>query len=188
MANYQQPHQQARSGPQGVQRAERATGIAKAKVSSPGAEILPRVRKLLNAGRVKNALEVVNAKSSADPMLKNARGVCLLRLQQADAAVRVFRELCLDSSGVILRSDVPVFVKTNFATALLMSGTVSGCVDVLSEIGDERDERVQQLRGAIRAWVSGLPFWRRVLWRLGVEPKKRVTLAFDPGELERGAV
>lgn len=187
MTAYKQPNQQANPAFH-VQRAGRSVESAKRTRPSPGAATLLRVQRLLESGRSKNALELVNAKSSADPVLKNARGVCLLRLHQADAAVRVFRELCLDSSGVILRSDVPVFVKTNFATALLMSGKVSGCVDVLSEIGDERDERVQQLRGAIRGWVSGLPFWRRVLWRLGVEPKKRVTLTFDPGELERGAV
>jgi hypothetical protein len=151
---------------------------------NPAAQTLAKVRALLDAGRAQEAFDLLNARESGDPLLKNARGVCLLRLGLPDLAVRVFRQLCLASGGFMLREDAPTAFKTNYAAALLLSGRPSGCLDVLDEIKDEADPAVRQLRAALAEWEKSLSLWRRVMWRCGVEPKEPVRL--DPqacGEL-----
>lgn len=107
-----------------------------------------------------------------------------MRMDAAGGAIRIYRELVLGSGGLVLRSDVPVVYKTNYATALLRNGNVSGCVSILDEILDEQNQAVQKLRAAIRKWHSGLTFWGKLAWRLGSEPAEPIVLDFAPGDLE----
>ena len=139
-----------------------------------GSLILNKVEVLLAAGRAKEAFDLLNAQESGDPMLKNARGVCLLHMGQPETAVRAFRQLCLAPGGILMRTDVPVVFKTNFATGLLMSNRVGGCLEVIQEIHNETHPSVQRLRAAIARWEAGLTFRQRLFWKLGVEPKQPV--------------
>lgn len=143
---------------------------------NPTAQTLAKVRALLAAERAQEAFDLLTARESGDPLLKNARGVCLLRLGQPDLAVRVFRQLCLTSGGFILRDDAPPAFKTNYATALLLGGHPLGCLEVLNEIEDDSNPAARQLRAALAEWEAGLSLWRRLMWRCGVEPKEPIPL------------
>jgi hypothetical protein len=106
-----------------------------------------------------------------------------MRLGNVKVAVDVYRGLVLSSGGLILRQDVPVVYKTNYATALLLSGNVSGCQRVLNEVNDQSSPPVQRLRDAIHGWVKGMSFWQRLNWWTGGTPTHPVVLNFPPGEL-----
>jgi hypothetical protein len=95
----------------------------------------------------------------------------------------VFRGLVLAAGGLILRDDVPVFFKTNYATALLAAGNLGGCLSVLAEVRDEVNPAVTRLRASIRRWRDGLTFWERLNWWMGGQPERPVALAFAPGDL-----
>src|SRR5262249_577514 len=76
--------------------------------------------------------------------------------------------------------------KTNYATALLLSGNIAGGLRALDEVRDEQCPAVGRLREAVRRWERNLTFWQRVNWWLGGEPDRPLTLDFPPGDLESG--
>ena len=171
---------------QGLDNARAPTPVAnrtQREVGAAGRLTLERIQALLDAGRAEHALNLINAKGAGSPAMENARAVCLLRMQEPGHAVQTLRGINLMRESVCTRRDVPVQFKTNFATALLLSGNVSGCLSVLSEIEDDSHPRVGQLRAAIHRWEASLSFWQRLLWRLGAEPSCPVTIDFLPGEL-----
>ena len=164
-----------------------ATAAQPSPVATPDAveqnPVLAKAEKLLEQGRPKDAFELLNAKSSLDPVLRNARGVCLLRMQQPQLAVRAFREIVLATGSIGLRWNIPLHYKTNLALSLLLDKNVAGCASVLNETGQRDDPRVQRLLNVMRRWESGLTVWQRFMWRLGVEPNVPVTIDFVPGDL-----
>ena len=107
----------------------------------------------------------------------------MLRLESTDEAIAVFRGLAAQS-GIVLKPDAPVIFKTNFATALLASGNLAGCLSVLHETNAEDAPTVRQLRDSIERWRRSLSWWQRLHWLLGDFPSGRVSLDFPLGELE----
>lgn len=63
---------------------------------------------------------------------------------------------------MMLKPDAPLVFKTNFATALLASNNMAGCLSVLHEIKNEEDPTVKRLRAAIAQWKQGLSFWQKL--------------------------
>jgi hypothetical protein len=145
---------------------------------------MQRVLRLAAAGSYQKALGVLSAHGGRDDQLRNARGVCLLRLGKVEEAIRLYRELVLKPGCMWARPELPVHYKTNYATALLLGGHPAGGLDVLAEIKDEQDPRVRQLRAAIKKWESELSFWQKLNWKIGsISPTNRpVKLDFEPGE------
>jgi hypothetical protein len=144
---------------------------------------------LIGQKQYEKALGVLGPAAGQDQELANAMGVCLMRLGRIEEAVRLFRMLVLAPGCTWPRPNLPNVYKTNFATALLLAGHPSGCVEILAEVRDERDAQVQRLRAAIRKWESELSFFQRLNWWVArVEPSGRpVPLEFEPGELLRPA-
>jgi hypothetical protein len=145
------------------------------------ADLLAKVGKLLDDAQPARALELIARARLYSPWVTNATAVCLLRLGQAQRAVELLRGMVL--GGIVVRDDVPTVFKTNFATALLASGNLSGCLRVLTEIHAEQDPAVRRLRAAIRGWEGSLSTWEKVRWFLGGQPDRPVVLDFPPGDL-----
>jgi hypothetical protein len=150
--------------------------------SSPQDEAYRRIVAQIEAGQYEAALKGAQVKSSTDIRLRNAAGVCLLRLGRPAAAVQLFRPLVFAPDGLTLLRDVPDVVRLNFATALLLDGRSSGCTDMLRQV-DRKLPGAQQLRRSIRAWKSQLSLWKRLCWVTGVGAPQKVTLDYVPGEL-----
>jgi hypothetical protein len=148
------------------------------------ADVLAKVERQLQEGEVIRALEAIGRARISSPWLANAAGVCQLRLGNTQTAVDQFRALVLASGGLILREDVPTAFKTNYATALLASGNLSGGIRVLEEIRDEDNPLVERLRSAIHDWKKSLTMWQTVTWYLGGEPPRPLVLDFPLGDLE----
>lgn len=163
-------------------------GIDHAVAISPAAwpqdvvKLLGQVEALLNAGQSRQALDQLRRAKSASPWATNAVGVCLLRNGDARAALDVFRGLAI-SGHLALRQDAPTVFKTNFATALLATNNIVGCLSTLKEIGDECHPAIDRLRTAIGRWEAGLSFWHRLNWYMGGEPSSTVELDFPAGDL-----
>ena len=157
------------------------TGIAEGHPPEARA-VMSQVELFLRAGQPRRALDLLARGKVQSPWATNATGVCLLRLGQADRAVELFRPLVLAGS-LFVRPDVPTAWKVNFATALLLTDNLSGCVEVLADIQEEDHPGVQRLRAALREWRGRLSLWERVRWFLGEQPDRRVELDFPPGEL-----
>ena len=164
---------------------QRGGVAAEHQLSERAAGIYRKVAGLLDAGRAKEALDAVRTHSGTDPCLKNLHGVCLMRAGFASDAVRLYRQLVLSSNGVTLRPEAPTIFKSNFATALLLDGNVTGAEAVLHEAADDLHPAVQKLRAAIARWRSGLSFTQRLQWRFGMDPGQPIELAFPPGDLEQ---
>lgn len=138
----------------------------------------------LDEGHPEAALHVINGcpLGSTDVELRNAKGVCFLRLGKPELAVPLYRSMVL-TSYLSLRDDAPAPVKRNFATALLLNGKVAGCLDVLKESGDDSAPMTQTLRSEIERWKQELSWRERIVWAMGAQPDHPFTPSFVPGEL-----
>jgi hypothetical protein len=143
------------------------------------AKLLNRVKDLLDSDKPQEALNVLSRDDSE--WARNARGVCYLRLGDPRTAVEVLRGLVV-ARHLSLKPEAPTQFKTNFATALLLSGNISGGISTLDEIRDEADPTVQKLRAAIQRWKGSMTFWQRMSWGMGGEPPFPLPLDFAPGD------
>lgn len=147
------------------------------------AQVLVKVKQLLDDQCPDKALEVITRSRLKSPWITNAAGVCQLRLGNAKQAVAALQSLVV-VSAVLLKRDAPVVFKTNYAVALLASDNLPGCLSVLNEIHEEENPTVQQVRAAIQRWKQSLSFWQKVRWYLGDDPRQKVTLDFPLGEVQ----
>ena len=153
-----------------------------AQVVTTNSLTLERIRNLLDTGRVEKAMHLASRLESDLDRL-NTIGVCQMRLRNTEKAVSLYRSLVLASGGVSLRSDVPDRIKVNYATALLLSGNVTGCLSILDELHERETPAAQRLRTAIQRWKRTLPFWHRLKLALGANISHPVELDFEPGEV-----
>jgi len=147
-------------------------------------DLLGKAEQLLAEEQAGGALDLIARAKVNSPWATNALAVCQLRLGNEKVAVDLFRGLVLASGGILLRRDVPVAFKTNYATALLSAQNINGCLSVLSEIKQEEHPAVARLRAAIRRWKEGLSFWQKINWYMGGQPAHPVVLDFPRGDLE----
>jgi hypothetical protein len=149
-------------------------------------EILQSVQQMASLQHYDKAIDLLNA-AGRERQLLNAKGVCLMRLGRFQDAMRLYYSLVLSPGCTWTRPDVPLVYKTNYATALVLGGNLSGCLAILAELNAEQNPTVRRLRGAIKAWESRLTFWQKLNWRFGrIEPAGcAVTVDFEPGEFEQ---
>lgn len=135
------------------------------------------------------ALQLLGA-GGHDWELKNARGVCLLRMGRHVEALQFFRGMLLRAGCVIIRPDLPTYLKGNYATALLMAGQVEGCLQTLTAADDERSPIVIRLRQCLRAWEKRLTLGQWFGWKFGTfsPGPGAVPLDFLPGVFADGLV
>jgi hypothetical protein len=142
-------------------------------------KLLDQVKSLLDAGKPHEALKLLSRDGSE--WARNARAVCYLRLGDAQAAVDMLRGLVV-SGHINLRHDAPLIFKTNFATALFLSGNIDGGASLLHDLRNERHDSVQKLRAAVEKWKSNMSFWEKLRWRLGGKSAP-FSLDYPPGDL-----
>jgi hypothetical protein len=141
---------------------------------------LTRVEQLLREGRPQQALELIPPTDS--PWLRNARGVCLMRLGRPSEAVETLRGLVFNTSGFGVHPDAHPAFQANYATALLLDGNAQGFWGILGGIEDRTHPAVARLDDAVRRWKAGMTFWQRVASVFGVGGP-RFALDLPPGDL-----
>ncbi len=158
--------------------------------ANPGTlhETMTLIRGLLDAGRIDDAMHVIRQSGIASNELRNAMGVCLLRRGQYDKAIELYRLLVLNNGAVTIKNGVPDTYRCNFATALLLSGNIHGCLTMLADIRDSRHAGAVRLRTAVQRWKDSLTRWQRWRFALGSTTiNVPVALDFPPGELTHSA-
>lgn len=129
-----------------------------------------------------------NLLSSAgrDLHIRNALGVCFMRMGKVDEAVNLFRSFVLIPGTTTERPEISNACKRNFATALLMKGMPSGTVSVLVDTQDIEHPMAVRIFAAIKQWEKTLSWFRRMDWKLcNCEPGNcHVPLDFEPGEFD----
>ena len=135
-----------------------------------------------NAGQFEQAIRHLTASHLNNDSIRNARGVCLMRMGKSDDAVRLFRSLVLMPGCTWMMPDTPVIYRTNFATSLLITGRRAGCLSCLLEMAERDHPSVVRLRTAISEWEHRLTWWQWLSWKLGLEPKLPVSMSFPPGD------
>jgi WD40 repeat protein len=150
-------------------------GIAAARVA------IADIAQLLDSGQAAEAIEVLEDLHQATHCEQNALGVCYLRVERVDDAVSTLRPLATERGSLQLRDDVPVNVRANFTTAILLSGDLGRGESLLDRL-DDKHPQVKRLKSAYDAWRKGLSWWRRFQLLFGntAEPLR---LPFPPGEL-----
>lgn len=150
---------------------------------------LARAKQLIQQKKYALAIDQLH-NSGQDVMLKNAKGVCLLRLGNYAAAVNLYREIVFKPGCVWVRPDVPTVYKVNFATALLLTGNLEGGISILGQTLDESHPGVQRLRACIGQWKRKFSLWQRILLMCGFgdESQTVVPLDFELGLFEDGVI
>jgi len=147
-------------------------------------ETLALVRALLDSGKPDDAMHVIRQCGIASNELRNAQGVCLLRRGEYEKAIELYRNLVLNSGAVTVKQQAPDVYRRNFATALLLSGNVHGCLSMLADLRAPQDGGAARIRHAVQRWKQSLTRWQRWRFALGSTGiKTPVTLDFPPGEL-----
>lgn len=148
------------------------------------AHALAKVRALAAENNVGGAIEYIKSIGMSNVQLRNAFGVCLIRAGELDKATDTFRALCV-GEGVVLKSDADPLHLTNYATALLLKGNVSGCLNILQHLRDSEHAATARLRDAVERWRASLSWWQRFNVNLGTyEPGEQIELGYCAGEFE----
>lgn len=152
---------------------------------SPPAELageLAKVAALLSENKAKEALEFIGRAKNGSPWMRNAVGVCQLRLGNANLALETLKGLALSSGGFDLKETAPTVFKTNYGAALLLTGNRDGFFRVLEDLHDVKHPTVDRLRQVVEDWKKGLSFWQKLGWWLGGQGSAP-SLPFPPGDL-----
>jgi len=159
---------------------------AQAKCTSASIEVLGQAMGPLNVTEKSHVERLRNASSASYEELENARGVCLLRAGHFSEALNLFRGLVIADNSSRLRNDVPAHFATNFATALLLCGKVTGCEMVLRELqlAHEVSDAASRLRSAVEKARRSLNWVEKLKVAIGLDFPKPVKLDFPPGNFE----
>lgn len=146
-------------------------------------EKLRHVQKLLDAGEPQKALHYLEIYGSQGPELKNALGVCLLRLGLFEKAMHVLRDLVFQRYICIPRETPPLF-QANYATSLLLlKDSNQAAIDIIKHLPESAHPYITELHQAVRRWQKNLPLTKRIRCRLKVYPHNPIALTVAPGSV-----
>jgi hypothetical protein len=137
---------------------------------------LQHIRQLLEDDRPGEALSFITHSANDSPEMKNARGVCLLRLGRLDEAVAVLRELAYQGlTG--MSHEAPALFRTNFAVALLRANhDKGGALEIADRLDRNEHPEAARLKDAVRRWKESLGPLGRLRCGLGLYPAQPVPL------------
>ena len=141
-------------------------------------EKLSAIQNYLESGNPEKALCLLD--NATQPELINALGVCLMRLNKIDPALRAFRDIIFQNS-ICIPTTTPTLYKANYVTALLLKGFVQTALDIEKTLNKDGHPYVTELKRAVRNWKQSLPWYQRLLCYINRYPNKPLTLPFAPG-------
>ncbi|QDU78453.1 hypothetical protein Pla110_01570 [Polystyrenella longa] len=143
--------------------------------------LIQRVSALSEAGRHKEAFHLLDGENTALPEIRNARGVCLMRMERHREALSLFRALVIPLSCTWMRPELPVIYRANLVTALMLAKLPQGAQNALQEIKEQDHPSVIRLRDAMHHWASQLSWGRWLHWKSGLDMTDEIPLHFPAG-------
>ena len=145
---------------------------------------LEAIQNLINQNRIEEALQSLHHIDNDSLWYQNARAVCLMRSGEPKKAAEILSSYVYKKNTVIFNSNIPLVIKINCVTAMLLEGNVAGALNILNNI-EGNHALIKKVRDAVRNWRRREPLWRRISMRLGMFPFGRpVRLDFTPGEID----
>jgi tetratricopeptide (TPR) repeat protein len=138
---------------------------------------------LINRGDYQHAVSTLQA-AGRENAVRNALGVCLMRLGRHDEALQVLRTFVLSADGVSERGGLIDAYKRNYALALLLTGEIAGAIEVLNATGDLKNKSAAQMCTAVKEWERQLGWFRWLDWKMNkIAPRdSAVKIDFELGE------
>jgi len=136
---------------------------------------------LLDQGKAKEALNLINHVNQHSPAWENAKGVCLLRLGMFDVACAIFRNLVFPSNCISVPSDVPALYRANFATAMLLANHKDSALAVLENMDTNGHPYVTQFLTEVNRWKEGMSLLERMGLAIGWYSKRPFHCECPPG-------
>lgn len=129
----------------------------------------------------KKAIQRLEKNPSNDITEKNAIAVCQLRLGNYDGAINILQGVIYYEHSIVMRDNVPLVHKINFATALLLKGNIGGCETMLSQLSEVTHPVIFNLHKSIMEWRKGLTLFEKI----GViKTNKKPKIDFTPGIMQ----
>lgn len=153
-----------------------------AQVNHESQSNLEKAIHLADSGHCEQALGLLNKGNSLSREITNARGVCLMRMGQAEEAVRILRGMVIPVGVTWMDSKLPVIYRANFALALFLSGRPQGLQETLRELPEKSHPSVVRLYQSLKAWEKSLTFMQWMGWKLGIEQDAPTRVDFVPGD------
>ncbi|MBE0537706.1 MAG: hypothetical protein IH624_18735 [Phycisphaerae bacterium] len=143
---------------------------------------LDHIRELFETGRADQALQFIEKTGSQTSELKNAFGVCLMRVGQTDRAVTTLRELVFQRY-MCIPADTPPLFQANYATALLLKNYNQPAIDIIEDLPTSAHPYIGRLRQTIHQWRKTLPIYHRAGCLIKLYPPTPVIMSYPPGDL-----
>jgi predicted Zn-dependent protease len=143
---------------------------------------IDHLRQLLDNGEYEKALWFVDHVGQDNSLMKNARGVCLMRQGNIEPAIKLLRDLNF-AGQICIPSDTPPLYQANYATALLMKGYNQEAMEILAGLKARQHPYVAAMHETIAEWKRGLNLFQRLGCLLRLYPRKQVSLKYPPGSL-----
>jgi hypothetical protein len=139
-----------------------------------GSGTFERIRELLDHDHPGDALNLIARSGNDSPEMKNARGVCLLRLGRLDEAISVLEEVAFRGLAG-MSFDAPALFQVNFAIAMLRANrNKGGALQICDRLDGSEHAEAAKLKVAVGEWKRSIGLLGRLGCRLGLYPAKPV--------------
>ena len=145
-------------------------------------EPLAHIKQLLDSNEYEKAVLYIQKQGANNPEMKNALGVCLMRLGRVEYALEVLRDLVFQKFISIPR-DTPPLYQANYATALLLKRYNLMAIEIIQNLPVSSHPYIEELRLCLDQWRFQLPLYRRILCSVKIFPSSAVELTMPPGSL-----
>jgi tetratricopeptide (TPR) repeat protein len=143
---------------------------------------ITHVRQLLEAGQTENAIYFIEKTGLQSPDLRNALGVCLLRLGKVEKALNILQELVFQKFLSIPKG-TPALYQANYATVLLLKNYNQMAIEIINGLPAAEHPYIAQLQASVARWKKQLTAFNKFRCLLGLYPDTPVTLSVQPGDL-----
>jgi len=148
--------------------------------------LINRIENLLDEGKPQVALDLIDRSKQENPVIENARGVCLIRLGKFQEANDVLSAIVFPGRMVGVPAGTPIVYQTNLVIAMLKINNIDGALSILRQINDgyRKHQTVVKIDIAIRRWKKSLSLFQKIQLAVGYTPHKPVIIDCAEGQLE----
>jgi len=140
------------------------------------------VRQLLASNQAENAILFIEKTGIQSPDMRNALGVCLMRLGKVEKALNILQELVFQKFLSIPKG-TPAIYQANYATVLLLKNYNQMAIEIIKGLSPADHPYIAQLHASVAQWKKQLPVFHKFRCMLGLYPDTPVTLSMEPGDI-----